>query len=132
MIKDQFLFIKEQTNIFLKNEKKCEAESQRKKLFRASKIRIQFKNIGPYLDFVVNDKYIGHMLKTRTGNHTLFAEVDRYQNRKRYEEYSCKSCEQQEIGDLFHVIIIYPKYSDFREKTLPFMINIDSRVLYKN
>ena len=58
-----------------------------------------------YLNFVVNDKTIGHILKLRTCNHTFSVEIDRYQNRKTYEECICKYCDQHEIEDLFHVII---------------------------
>ena len=31
-----------------------------------------------YLNFLVNDKSVGYMLKIRTGNHTLSVEIDRY------------------------------------------------------
>ena len=83
-----------------------------------------------YLNFVVTDKSIGHMLKIRTGNHTLSVEVDRYRNRKTYDECICKSCEQEEIEDLFHVIVVCPKFSELRKKSIPFMINHNKAEFY--
>lgn len=44
---------------------------------------------------------------------------------KSHDECVCKSFEQEAIEDLFHAIVICPKFSDFQEKTLAFMINFD-------
>ena len=85
-----------------------------------------------YLNSVpgLNDKSIGHILKLRTGNHTLSVEVDRYQNRKTYDECICNSCDKQEIEDLFHVLVVCPKFSDLRDKTLSFIPNLDRVQFY--
>ena len=73
---------------------------------------------------MVKDKSIGHMLKIRTCNHTLSVEIDRYQNRKTYDECICKACDLNQVEDLFHVIVACPKYSDLRVKYLPFVNQI--------
>ena len=39
------------------------------------------RNLKPYLNFILNDKSVEIMLKTRTGNHTLSVEIDRYNNK---------------------------------------------------
>ena len=75
-------------------------------------------HLKDYLNFVVKDKSVGYMLKIRTGNHTLAVEIDRYKNRKTYEECICKSCKQQEIEDLYHVIVKCQGYNELRQKTL--------------
>ena len=50
-----------------------------------------------YLNLVVNDQSVSKMLNIRTGNHTLSVEIDRYRNRKTYEECICKSCDEEKI-----------------------------------
>ena len=67
-----------------------------------------------YLNFIVNDQSVLKMLKIRTGNHTLSVEIDRYRNRKAYEECICKSCDEEKIEDLYHVIVECPKYNRMR------------------
>ena len=68
----------------------------------------------PYLNFIMNDRSVNKMLKIRTGNHTLSTEVDRYRNRKTYEECICQACDTNRIEDLYHVFVECPKYSKFR------------------
>ena len=63
------------------------------------------------------------MLKIRTGNHSLSIEIDRYKNRKTYEECICKSCKEQEIEDLYHVVVKCNGYEEMRKQKLSFMID---------
>ena len=70
-------------------------------------------SLKSYLNFLVNDRSVGYILKIRTGNNTLSVEVDRYKNRKTYEECICKSCNEQEIEDLYHVIVKCKGYLEF-------------------
>ena len=74
-----------------------------------------------YLNFTVDDKSVIEMLKIRTGNHSLSVEVDRYCNRKAYEECICKSCDGRRIEDLFHVYCECTKFSELRKQTLDFL-----------
>ena len=87
-------------------------------------------NLKAYLNFVGKDKSVGHMLKLRTGNHSLSVEIDRYKNRKTYEECICKSCDCQDIEDLFHVIVCCPGYSDIRQELIPFLVATDKAEFY--
>ena len=64
------------------------------------------------------------MLKIRTGNHTLSVETDRYKNRKTYQECVCKSCKEQEIEDVHHVIVKCDGYKEMRKQKLSFMIDL--------
>ena len=84
-------------------------------------------NLKPYLNFIVNNKSISHMLKIRTCNHSLSVEVDRYKNRKTYKECICKSCDLDQIEDLFHVIIKCPKYSASRDELLAYMTDVKEK-----
>ena len=81
-------------------------------------------NIKAYLNFIVSDKSVGYrpMLQVRTGNHTLAVEIDRYQNRNTYEECICNSCKQQDIEDLFHVIV---KCKGYRYRQSRILLNYE-------
>ena len=53
-----------------------------------------------HLNFTINDKSVASMLKLRTGNHTFSVEIDRYRNRKTYDEctlVSAKNCEEEKL-----------------------------------
>ena len=80
-------------------------------------------DIKPYLNFITCDKSVIQMLKLRTGNHTLSVEIDRYQNRKMYNERLCTLCDTQNIQDLYHVIIQCPKFNKSRSKNLISLAN---------
>ena len=54
----------------------------------------------PYLNLIMNDRSVNKMLKIRTGNHRLSTKIDRYRNRKTYEECICEACDTNKIEDL--------------------------------
>jgi exonuclease III len=83
-----------------------------------------------YLNYIMNDKSILKILKLRTGNHSLSVEIDRYQNRKLYNERICKLCDTQKIQDLYHVIVECPRFKDHRSKELNFLTNYNKAELY--
>ena len=66
---------------------------------------------------------VNKMLKLRTGNHTLSTEIDRYCNRKAYEECICKACDENKIEDLYHVIVECSSYADIRSQKINFVLN---------
>ena len=78
-----------------------------------------------YLNFITKGENINIFLKLRAGNHTLSVEVDRYRNRKTYEECVCLECDSNKIEDLFHVIVECPKYTTTREHKLKFLLGCD-------
>ena len=64
---------------------------------------------------------INAILKLRTGNHTLAAEIGTYQNRDTYEDYACKFCDQSEIEDIYHFIVGCPRYKNERNTFIPYL-----------
>ncbi len=86
--------------------------------------------IKSYLNLIIDDKSVNKMLKLRTGNHTLQTEVDRYRNKKAYEECICKACEDNKIEDLYHVIVECPKYLKIRVDKINFVLNCKRTELY--
>ena len=88
-------------------------------------------HMKPYLNFVMKDKSVISMLKLRTGNHKLSIEIDRYRNRKAYNECICQACDTGKLEDIYHVMVECPKYSDMRAKTLDFLIDSSKYGLYK-
>ena len=59
-------------------------------------------------------------------------EIDRYKNRKIYEECICKSCNGQEIEDLHHVIVKCKGYLELRKQKLSFMTDASEIEFYEN
>ena len=84
-----------------------------------------------YLNFIMEDKSVLSMLKLRTGNHKLSIEIDRYRNRKAYQECIWNACNIEKIEDIYHVLVECPKYSDLRSKKLNFLIKSTREDLYK-
>ena len=88
-------------------------------------------DMKPYLNFIMKDKSVTSMLKLRTGNHKLSIEIDRYRNRKAYNECLCKACDTGKLEDMYHVMVECPAYSNMRSKTLNFLIGSTRPELYK-
>ena len=88
-------------------------------------------HMKPYLNFIMKDKSVISMLKLRTGNHKLSIEIDRYCNRKAYNECICQTCGTGKLEDIYHVMVECPGYSNIRSKTLHFLIGINRYGLYK-
>ena len=80
-----------------------------------------------YLNFCCKwEIYWTHVENKNWQPYTLSVKVDRYQNRKTYDEFICKSWDQMSIKNLCHIII-----SELKEKhSLPFMINLDRVEFY--
>ena len=83
-----------------------------------------------YLNLIINDQSVLNMLKLRTGNHTLSVEIDRYRNRKTYEECICNLCNYGNIEDIYHVIVICPRYDQMRKNDLQFLTSCTKEQLY--
>ena len=83
-----------------------------------------------YLNFITKDKSVLSMLKLRTGNHKLSIEIDRYRGRKAYNECVCQACNTGDLEDIYHVIVVCPKYTDLRSKELSFVKNSNKAELY--
>ena len=62
------------------------------------------------------------MLKFRTGNHKLMAEIGRYGNRRDYEECFCPHC-PDEIEDTYHFLVQCSHLSKLRQRYLTEFIN---------
>ena len=88
-------------------------------------------DMKPYLNFVMKEKSVISMLRLRTGNHKLSIEIDRYRNRKAYNECICKACRTGKLEDLYHVMVECPAYSNMRSKTLNFLTGSTKPELYK-
>ena len=86
--------------------------------------------IKPYLNFILRDRSIIKMLKMRTGNHILSVEIDRYNNRKLYEERLCTLCNLRKIQDLYHVMVECPKFNETRKSELSKLIKFDKAEFY--
>ena len=89
-------------------------------------------DIKPYLNFIMKDGSVLNMLKLRTGNHKLSIEVDRYRNRKAYNECICSACNTGEIEDIYHVLVKCSEYLDIRLKTLRFLMNSTRTEFYQS
>ena len=83
-----------------------------------------------YLNFIMNDKSVIHMLKLRTGNHSLLVETKRYGDRKEYHERICNLCKLGKVQDLYHVLQECPHFKELRGKHIQFLRNINKYELY--
>ena len=75
--------------------------------------------LKPYLAISNSRNKICSVIKLRTGNHTLAAEVGTYQNRSTYKDCICKFCDLNKIEDIFHFIVECPCYNDERDALIP-------------
>ena len=73
---------------------------------------------------------INLILKFRTGNHDLATEIGRYNNRREYEECVCSYCDDNSIEDIYHFIVMCPKYHLIRKLNIPFFHNISRQDFY--
>ena len=71
------------------------------------------------------------ILKMRTGNHALAAEVERYKNRKNYQDRLCSNCDNNEVEELFHFICRCPLYSTVRATMIPFVTSCSKTDFYE-
>lgn len=78
-------------------------------------------NLKVYLTLNLEINALVIVLKFRTGNHELAAEIGRYRNRKEYEDCICDLCDGSKIEDNFHFIVECPRYENLRETFVPFM-----------
>ena len=81
----------------------------------------------PYLNFIIKDTSVLDTLKLRTGSHKPSIEIDKYRNRKAYDECPCNYVIMKKIEDIYHVIAECLRYKEIREKDLRFLLNTGNK-----
>ena len=77
--------------------------------------------LKPYIMDSRDKTKIDNIIKLRTGNHTLAAEVGTYQNRTTYKDCICKFCDLEENEDIYHFIVVCPRYCNERDALIPYL-----------
>ena len=87
--------------------------------------------LKPYLMDGGDKIRINNIVKLRTGNHTLAAEVGTYQNRNTYRDCVCKLCDQEETEDIYHFIVACPAYNIERSALIPHLKDASRSYFYE-
>jgi len=84
-----------------------------------------------YLCLVDEKIKTDNILKLRTGNHTLAAEVGTYQNRSTHDDFTCKLCENDVTEDIYHFVSICSRYNAERRMLIPFLADCTRSDFYE-
>jgi len=73
--------------------------------------------LEPYLEIIKEPKYRNALARLRTSSHDLKIEKGRHHNIQREHKF-CENCNQKQIENEYHFLLICPKYMELRKKYL--------------